>query len=270
MSQACPQQHVPFPRRSHRSAPLIPSAGCFFGDEVRGSGESCAPSDTDASLEAERLGPDQPVPAESVDGPRNPRDSLATGPGIGRTTEHAVEVTSLATPAPGPGLASTPAELPWTNIDLKEPKRAPSHSAAGFPETAGLSSLGLLPLGLEEPYGADDHSLWAWVSGGGCAVEAHSVLKWFTIQSGKHRALGAQHPLGGWEADPVSCLNTPFSSAHLSAALGDQPEWPFPSLWPSTGGCFRGRIGGPIRESPLERAYGACCRDHSSPARTSG
>ncbi|XP_025281995.3 tectonin beta-propeller repeat-containing protein 1 isoform X1 [Canis lupus dingo] len=171
--------------RSHSgSSSSLLSAGCFFGDEVRGSGESCAPSDTDASLEAERLGPDQPVPAESVDGPRNPRDSLATGPGIGRTTEHAVEVTSLATPAPGPGLASTPAELPWTNIDLKEPKRAPSHSAAGFPETAGLSSLGLLPLGLEEPYGADDHSLWAWVSGGGCAVEAHSVLKWFTIQSG--------------------------------------------------------------------------------------
>ncbi|XP_072609253.1 tectonin beta-propeller repeat-containing protein 1 isoform X2 [Vulpes vulpes] len=171
--------------RSHSgSSSSLLSAGCFFGDEVRGSGESCAPSDTDASLEAERLRPDQPVPAESVDGPRNLRDSLATGPDIGRTTEHAVEVTSLATPAPGPGLASTPAELPWTNIDLKEPKRAPSHSAAGFPETTGLSSLGLLPLGLEEPYGADDHSLWAWVSGGGCAVEAHSVLKWFTVQSG--------------------------------------------------------------------------------------
>uniref|UniRef100_A0A8C0KTQ3 Tectonin beta-propeller repeat-containing protein 1 n=1 Tax=Canis lupus dingo TaxID=286419 RepID=A0A8C0KTQ3_CANLU len=165
------------------------------------SGESCAPSDTDASLEAERLGPDQPVPAESVDGPRNPRDSLATGPGIGRTTEHAVEVTSLATPAPGPGLASTPAELPWTNIDLKEPKRAPSHSAAGFPETAGLSSLGLLPLGLEEPYGADDHSLWAWVSGGGCAVEAHSVLKWFTIQSGKHRSVWVKTGALQWWCD---------------------------------------------------------------------
>ncbi|XP_035578049.1 tectonin beta-propeller repeat-containing protein 1 isoform X4 [Zalophus californianus] len=172
--------------RGHGSAPLVPSAGCFFGDEVRGSGESCAPSDTDASLEADRPGPDQPVPAESVDGPRNPRDSLASG--TGRTPELAVEVAGPATQTPGPeprpGAASTPAELPWTNIDLKEPKRAPSHSAVSFPETTGLSSLGLLPLGLEEPYGADDHPLWAWVSGGGCAVEAHAVLKWFTVQSG--------------------------------------------------------------------------------------
>ncbi|XP_027466729.2 tectonin beta-propeller repeat-containing protein 1 isoform X5 [Zalophus californianus] len=173
--------------RSHSgSSSSLLSAGCFFGDEVRGSGESCAPSDTDASLEADRPGPDQPVPAESVDGPRNPRDSLASG--TGRTPELAVEVAGPATQTPGPeprpGAASTPAELPWTNIDLKEPKRAPSHSAVSFPETTGLSSLGLLPLGLEEPYGADDHPLWAWVSGGGCAVEAHAVLKWFTVQSG--------------------------------------------------------------------------------------
>jgi tectonin beta-propeller repeat-containing protein 1 len=60
-----------------------------------------------------------------------------------------------------------------------------NHSAASFPETTGLSSLGLFPLGMEEPYGADDHPLWAWVSGGACAVEAGSVLKWFTVLSGK-------------------------------------------------------------------------------------
>uniref|UniRef100_A0A673UPR8 Tectonin beta-propeller repeat-containing protein 1 n=1 Tax=Suricata suricatta TaxID=37032 RepID=A0A673UPR8_SURSU len=176
--------------RSHSgSSSSLLSAGCFFGDEVRGSGESCAPSDTDASSEAERPGPDQPGPAGSVDSPRNPRDSLALGSGSGRTTEPAEEETTgpaIQTPGlePHPGPASTLAELPWTNIDLKEPKRAPSHPAAGFPEASGLSTLGLLPLGLEEPYGADDHPLWAWVSGGGCAVEPHTVLKWFTVQSG--------------------------------------------------------------------------------------
>uniref|UniRef100_A0A8D1G7N7 Tectonin beta-propeller repeat-containing protein 1 n=1 Tax=Sus scrofa TaxID=9823 RepID=A0A8D1G7N7_PIG len=131
--------------RSHSgSSSSLLSAGCFFGDEVRGSGESCGPSDS----EAERPGPEP---------------------------ERAPEVTSPA---------STPAELPWTNIDLKEPKRGPSHTATGFAEASDLSSLGLLPLGLEEPEGADGHPLWAWVSGGGCAVEAHSTLKWFTVQSG--------------------------------------------------------------------------------------
>ncbi|XP_025778924.1 tectonin beta-propeller repeat-containing protein 1 [Puma concolor] len=176
--------------RSHSgSSSSLLSAGCFFGDEVRGSGESCAPSDTDASSEAERPGPDRPGPAESGDSPGKPRDSLAPGSGTGRTTEpNEEEVAGPAIQTPGlepcPGPASTLAELPWTNIDLKEPRRAPSRSAAGFPETTGLSSLGLLPLGLEEPYGADDHPLWAWVSGGDCAVEAHTVLKWFTVQSG--------------------------------------------------------------------------------------
>uniref|UniRef100_A0A8D0U3X8 Tectonin beta-propeller repeat-containing protein 1 n=1 Tax=Sus scrofa TaxID=9823 RepID=A0A8D0U3X8_PIG len=131
--------------RSHSgSSSSLLSAGCFFGDEVRGSGESCGPSDS----EAERPGP-EPEPAPEVASP-----------------------------------ASTPAELPWTNIDLKEPKRGPSHTATGFAEASDLSSLGLLLLGLEEPEGADGHPLWAWVSGGGCAVEAHSTLKWFTVQSG--------------------------------------------------------------------------------------
>ncbi|EPY89041.1 tectonin beta-propeller repeat-containing protein 1-like protein [Camelus ferus] len=141
--------------RSHSgSSSSLLSAGCFFGDEVRGSGESCGPSDTDACSEAERPGPD---------------------PDIGGTAERGVEVA---------GSASAPAELPWTNIDLKEPKKGPSHSAPGFPETPDLSSLGLLPLGLEDPYSAGYPPLWAWVSGGGCAVEAHAVLKWSAVQSG--------------------------------------------------------------------------------------
>lgn len=189
MNQARRQQPVCLPPGSHSTVPFVPSAGCFFGDEVRGSGESCAPSDTDASSDAERPGPDQPVAAESLDSPRNPKSSSASGPSPGKTPERATEGANPANqtlgPEPHPGLASTPAELPWTNIDLKDPRKAPSHSAAGFPETTGLSELGLLPLGLEEPYGADDHPLWAWVSGGGCTVEAHTVLKWFTVQSGK-------------------------------------------------------------------------------------
>ncbi|XP_061009682.1 tectonin beta-propeller repeat-containing protein 1 isoform X4 [Dama dama] len=106
------------------------SAGCFFGNEVRSSAESCGPGDTDASWEV-------------------------------------------------PGPASSPARLRG-----KESKKGPSHATANFPEATDLSSLTLLPLGLEEPESADCHALWAWVSGGGCAVEAHTTLKWFTAQSG--------------------------------------------------------------------------------------
>ncbi|XP_059104953.1 LOW QUALITY PROTEIN: tectonin beta-propeller repeat-containing protein 1 [Peromyscus eremicus] len=181
--------------RSHSgSSSSLLSAGCFFGDEVRGSGSESAPSDTDASSEVERQGPEQPLPKESLDNSRNLKESLSKGPETSRNTEQSMENPCLAKgegKAPEASSAdechspaSTPAELPWTNIDLKEPKRVSNQPAAGFPETTGLSSLGLFPLGMEEPYGADDHPLWAWVSGGGCTVEAGSVLKWFTVQPG--------------------------------------------------------------------------------------
>ncbi|XP_028611985.1 tectonin beta-propeller repeat-containing protein 1 isoform X3 [Grammomys surdaster] len=181
--------------RSHSgSSSSLLSAGCFFGDEVRGSGTESAPSDTDASSEVERQGPEQSLPKESLDGSGNLKGSLSRGHETSRSTEHSSENACLSEgkeKAPETSSfdechapASTPAELPWTNIDLKEPKKASNQSAAGFSETAGLSSLGLFPLGMEEPYGADDHPLWAWVSGGGCAVEAGSALKWFTVQSG--------------------------------------------------------------------------------------
>ncbi|ERE74665.1 tectonin beta-propeller repeat-containing protein 1 [Cricetulus griseus] len=181
--------------RSHSgSSSSLLSAGCFFGDEVRGSGTESAPSDTDASSEVERQGPEQLLPRESVDHSRNLKGNLSKGPETSGSTEQTMESAcpddskGKAPEASGidecHGPASTPAELPWTNIDLKEPKRVSSQPSTGFPETTGLSSLGLFPLGMEEPYGADDHPLWAWVSGGGCSVEACSVLKWFTVQSG--------------------------------------------------------------------------------------
>lgn len=208
---------------------FVPSAGCFFGDEVRGSGTESAPSDTDASSEVERQGPEQSFPKESLDNSRNLKGSLSKGPEASRNPEQNMEnacpaesegkapEASSADECHGP--ASTPAELPWTNIDLKEPKRASNQPAAGFPETTGLSSLGPFPLGMEEPYGADDHPLWAWVSGGGCAVEAGSVLKWFTVQSGKGaRGTGVSKAslrvsVGAW------------GIGYLRTAAGSQPAW---------------------------------------------
>ncbi|XP_037670097.1 tectonin beta-propeller repeat-containing protein 1 isoform X2 [Choloepus didactylus] len=167
------------------------SAGCFFGDEVRGSGESSAPSDTDAPSEVDRQGPGQPLPVEPLPGLGSHTGS-APHPGSGQVADWTegcaspAAGTGEATPAcePQPGPASLPAELPWTNVDLQDPARGPGPSAPGPTEAAGLSSLGLLSLGLEETCGADEHPLWAWVSGGACAVEAHMALKWFTVQPG--------------------------------------------------------------------------------------
>lgn len=197
-----------------------------------------------------------PVPRATWTPPWKPRDraltslslqSLWTVPGTSRTAQPRAQAPArpqsmprraLAWPTrppgsePCPGPAPAPAELPWTNIDLKEPKRAPGHAAAGCPETASVSSLGLLPLGLEEPYGADDHPLWAWVSGGGCAVEPHAALKWFSVQSGEARCQGpgaaAGAPAGGREGGPPPCAPTGCPASER----GTPPLCPSRQWWP--------------------------------------
>ncbi|XP_036597297.1 tectonin beta-propeller repeat-containing protein 1 isoform X1 [Trichosurus vulpecula] len=167
--------------RSHTgSSSSLLSAGCFFGDEVRGSGDSLAPSDTDTSSEAERPG----LLSEYEPSTGNSRPCPENSVGSGTQADSSEEEAASSGNREGKAQATAPAELPWTNIDLKETRKVSPHSAACYAETASLSSLGLFPMGLEEGYGADDHPLWAWVSGGGCTVDTHTVLKWFTIQSG--------------------------------------------------------------------------------------
>ncbi|KAH0631948.1 hypothetical protein JD844_019860 [Phrynosoma platyrhinos] len=59
---------------------------------------------------------------------------------------------------------SHPAELQWTNIDLKEANKLPAVSASTFAETSSLSSFGALSVGMEDHFVTDEHPLWAWVS----------------------------------------------------------------------------------------------------------
>lgn len=88
----------------------------------------------------------------------------------------------LEKPSPDPD--SRPAELQWTNIDLKEARNASALSSSAIVETSSLNAFGSLSVGGEDHYGSDEHPLWAWVSGGGCFVDSHISLKWFMVQSG--------------------------------------------------------------------------------------
>lgn len=175
--------------RESQVCPLPSSAGCFFGNEVRGSAESCGPGDMDASWEV-------------------------------------------------PGPASSPAGLRG-----KESKKGPSHATANFPEATDLSSLRLLPLGLEEPDSADCHAPWAWVSGGGCAVEAHTTLKWFTTQSGKCSRPAPQTGPGGiWSKPGAPTMLSPsfWSLPRLvGQSEGRALAWHPSPPRPSRGGCPR-------------------------------
>ncbi|CAB1313126.1 unnamed protein product, partial [Coregonus sp. 'balchen'] len=82
-----------------------------------------------------------------------------------------------------PSLSGGPGHPQWSNVDLEE---AQTHLAVGpagvrgdSADTCSLSSVATYTLCQEEPYGADEHPLWAWVSGGGCGVDCHSQLNWF-------------------------------------------------------------------------------------------
>uniref|UniRef100_A0A8C3KSH1 Tectonin beta-propeller repeat-containing protein 1 n=1 Tax=Calidris pygmaea TaxID=425635 RepID=A0A8C3KSH1_9CHAR len=134
-------------RSQSGSSTSLLSAGCFFTDEIQNQTNAIIQGDADTSSDTE----------------------LPTGANL--------EMHKSTNPSPS-------AELQWTNIDLKEAQKHPVLSLSSFTETSSLSSLGMFPVGAEEPYGTDEHPLWAWVSGGGCLVDLHSPLKWFTVPSG--------------------------------------------------------------------------------------
>lgn len=87
--------------------------------------------------------------------------------------------------SPPPGLVLSPSQSrgppdpQWSNVDLEEAQSHQDGAALDSADTCSLSSVATYTLTLEEPYGADEHPLWAWVSGGGCSVDCHSQLNWF-------------------------------------------------------------------------------------------
>ncbi|KAG7226428.1 hypothetical protein INR49_013840 [Caranx melampygus] len=80
-----------------------------------------------------------------------------------------------------PSQSGGPLDPQWSNVDLEEVQvqQAQSGAVLESADTCSLSSVATYTLALEDPYGADEHPLWAWVSGGGCSVDSHSQLNWF-------------------------------------------------------------------------------------------
>ncbi|KAJ0057955.1 hypothetical protein NL108_007171, partial [Boleophthalmus pectinirostris] len=80
-----------------------------------------------------------------------------------------------ADPSPAPILLTpddVSRDLPWSNVDLEGAEAARSAQAAG---TALVdSSTGVLALENPQRVGEEDGPVWAWISGGGCEVEAEA------------------------------------------------------------------------------------------------
>ena len=81
-----------------------------------------------------------------------------------------------------PSQSGSPLDPQWSNVDLEEAQGQQVQTGALLEsaDTCSLSSVATYTLTMEDPYGADEHPLWAWVSGGGCSVDSHSQLSWFS------------------------------------------------------------------------------------------
>lgn len=182
------------------------SAGCFFTDDIQNQTHAIIQGDADTSSDTELPS----VPVNLANTPPMGAAASSSGNGTGNQTaeiranltvdpldSYQGEATVASTNNEKANLemhksSTNPnpsAELQWTNIDLKEAQKHPVLSVSTFAETSSLSSLGMFSVGAEEQYGADEHPLWAWVSGGGCLVDLHSPLKWFTVPSGTIQSL---------------------------------------------------------------------------------
>ncbi|GLD62727.1 tectonin beta-propeller repeat-containing protein 1, partial [Lates japonicus] len=98
-----------------------------------------------------------------------------TVPGEGEVKAPCTDVALSPTQSGGP------LDPQWSNVDLEEAQGQQAQTAAVLEsaDTCSLSSVATYTLAMEDPYGADEHPLWAWVSGGGCFVDSHSQLSWF-------------------------------------------------------------------------------------------
>lgn len=86
-----------------------------------------------------------------------------------------------ADPSPAPILPtpdSAAHDLPWSNVDLEGAEAARSAQAAA--STLGGSSSGVLALENPQRVGEEDGPVWAWISGGGCDVDAESKISWLS------------------------------------------------------------------------------------------
>ena len=80
-------------------------------------------------------------------------------------------------------------DVPWSNVDLEGVEAARSSQTVGGVEEplmggggGGAGAAATYPLGLDPlpGVGESDAPVWAWISGGGCDVDASSLISWLS------------------------------------------------------------------------------------------
>ncbi|XP_069761521.1 tectonin beta-propeller repeat-containing protein 1 isoform X3 [Narcine bancroftii] len=181
------------------SATSLVSAGYFFGDEVRWPFQPST-SDVDFSLEMEGIAEGTENILETIerDGCPHNKDVASSCPeskcdAVTSVFENISFNDETSEKSPQPIFESTSAQswLAGGRQALQDDaKLDDAHSGLSpvnldLAETSSASAAAIYPFGIEEHYVTDEQSLWAWVSGGGCDIEAHTQLSWFNVQSGQ-------------------------------------------------------------------------------------
>ncbi|XP_056153261.1 tectonin beta-propeller repeat-containing protein 1 [Lampris incognitus] len=203
--------------RSHSSSSSLHSAGCFFSGEVRAQSVlSDVESDTErggasaegvvtsappevlsnAAADPTSFDPKPHIPKVTSDSfiselvsDREPGGTGKDGGSAATAIQEEDSVCGCDQPACPPAdlrrsasQSGGPPDPQWSNVELEEVQGQPPGAATVLEEadTCSLSSVATYTLAAEEPYGADDQPVWAWICGAGCSVENPTQLSWFS------------------------------------------------------------------------------------------
>uniref|UniRef100_A0A3Q3GQ88 Tectonin beta-propeller repeat-containing protein 1 n=1 Tax=Labrus bergylta TaxID=56723 RepID=A0A3Q3GQ88_9LABR len=85
-------------------------------------------------------------------------------------------------------------DVPWMNVDLEGAEAARSAHALGLSsgDAGAAATYALGTLETSQAVGEEDGPVWAWISGGGCDVDAESQISWLSSSGILERAAGTQ------------------------------------------------------------------------------
>uniref|UniRef100_A0A7N5ZTR7 Tectonin beta-propeller repeat-containing protein 1 n=1 Tax=Anabas testudineus TaxID=64144 RepID=A0A7N5ZTR7_ANATE len=136
----------------------------------------------DASLASQQDAPKPFIPASDsfINSLVSDRDKTSTQPPITEVPQEEDEKLSPALILPTPDAAGH--DVPWMNVDLEGAEALRSAQAAGLSLASGSAAATYTLGSLETSHGIGEEEgpVWAWISGGGCDVDANSQISWLS------------------------------------------------------------------------------------------
>ncbi|XP_040918041.1 tectonin beta-propeller repeat-containing protein 1 [Toxotes jaculatrix] len=173
----------PEPQKSTTDTPVLEAAAPSVVPLGGADTLTPPPEAEDVPLASKQEAPKPFIPASDsfINSLLSDRDKTSTSqPSITEIPQEEVEELS---PAP---ILSTPEaagrDVPWMNVDLEGAEAARSAQAAAslLADGSAAATYTLGTLETSQGVGEGDGPVWAWISGGGCDVDASSQISWLS------------------------------------------------------------------------------------------